>query len=247
MKALASDFDGTLYFMRNDPNFREEDLSAIRRFQKEGGLFGISTGRSLIGIKKVVHDRIAFDFYILVNGALVLDKNCQPLYKECVDRDLIAEIHDRYFGQVEIIIQANDTVYNVGEPYPLQVQIESIDDIPGYDIYGLSFGAENPADARRITQEINQDYGEILIAYENVWNVDIVPKGCSKGHAINLIKDKLGIDYIGGIGDSYNDVPMLKNVDCSFTFGHVPDGVKQHADYIVDSVADAIQTLEKII
>ena len=65
MKALASDFDGTLFFENEISDFRKDDLIAIKRFQKEGHLFGICTGRPLNGIIPHVQDKIDFDFYIL--------------------------------------------------------------------------------------------------------------------------------------------------------------------------------------
>lgn len=52
MKLLASDFDGTLLLHpnRNDNIILKNDKKAIKKFQKEGNLFGICTGRSLDGV-----------------------------------------------------------------------------------------------------------------------------------------------------------------------------------------------------
>ena len=40
-KALASDFDNTLYFMDTEERFRAQDVFEILFFRKEGGVFGI--------------------------------------------------------------------------------------------------------------------------------------------------------------------------------------------------------------
>lgn len=52
MKLLASDFDGMLLLHpnRNDNIILKNDKKAIKKFQKEGNLFGICTGRSLDGV-----------------------------------------------------------------------------------------------------------------------------------------------------------------------------------------------------
>ena len=50
LKILASDYDGTLFFGEEEPNFRERDIKAIQEFQKAGNLFGICTGRPYQGI-----------------------------------------------------------------------------------------------------------------------------------------------------------------------------------------------------
>lgn len=244
MIALASDFDGTLYFMREKEKMRQGDIRGIREFQKKGHLFGICTGRSLLGITEVVKDQVAFDFYILVSGALILDKNFQVLSRQCISGKLLKEVYEKYQNQVKIIIMANNTVYTLGTPHPLESHIDSLDELEGGYIYGLSFGAETAERAKEISEEINRDYGNSLHAFANVSNVDIVSKECSKGNAVKFIKEKMQIDYLGGIGDSYNDIPLLESSDHPFTFHYAPDGAKNHARDIVDSVEEAIRLLE---
>lgn len=245
MRAMASDFDGTLYFMREEEPFRRGDIEAIRRFREGGNLFGICTGRSLQGIRLVVEDRIDFDFYIIASGALILDRNLNSIYKRCISRGLMTEVYRKYEDRAKIIIQANDTVYSFGLDFPLQVSINSMDDIEGDDIYGLSFGTESLEESARITDEINALYGQELIAFQNVYNVDIVARGCSKGNAARFVRDYFSIDCLGGIGDSYNDIPLLENVDYPFTFFYAPDSVQSKARTVVGSVAEAIAVLER--
>ena len=48
---------------------------------------------------------------------------------------------------------------------------------------------------------------------------------------------------VAGIGDSYNDIPMLDVVDDAFTFTYSPKIVQEKADHIVDSLKDAIEIL----
>ena len=51
------------------------------------------------------------------------------------------------------------------------------------------------------------------------------------------------VDYVSGIGDSYNDLPMLDVVNNALTFHSSPDEVKAHADMLVDSISEAINGL----
>lgn len=243
MRALASDFDGTLYFMREQEPFRQSDIDAIRRFQEKGHLFGVCTGRSLQGIRLVVEDRISFDFYIIASGALILDRNLKSIYKRCISRELLTEIYEAYEKRTKIVIQANDTVYNFGMDFPLQTRISSMDDIEGDDIYGFSFGTESPQKAEFLAREINERYGQELTAFQNVYNVDIVARGCSKGNAVRIVKDHYRIDCLGGIGDSYNDMSLLENVDCSFTFSYAPAELRRIAGHMVGSVGEALAVL----
>ena len=85
MKALASDFDGTLYF---EDGIKENDQQAIVQFQKYH-LFGLCTGRPLIGVQHYIKDCIQPDFYIVSSGACILDKECHVLYEQTISKDMM--------------------------------------------------------------------------------------------------------------------------------------------------------------
>lgn len=244
-KMLASDFDGTLYFMNAAEKVHPQDVVAIREFQEKGNLFGLCTGRSLQGILLVLKEDIRFDFMILASGALILDKEKKVIRKKCISYELLEDIYEKYTDHVWIVIQANDTVYNIGMEHPLQITIKELSEMRGSDIYGLSFGTEKPEEAARIAREINEHYGERLNAFQNVCNVDIVAKGCSKGEAFEFVKDYFHADLTGAIGDSYNDLPMLQMAEIPFTFPYAPESMKEYVgeQNIVESVAWALERL----
>ena len=238
MKVLASDFDGTLLF---NNQFRENDLKKIKEFQQQGHLFGLCSGRPFQGIHALCQNHIDFDFYILCTGALVLNKKHEVLFKSTITHELLERFCQQYQDQYPIFIQANFKIYTFET---LQVNgivrehISSLEEVNG-DIYGLSMNASTDDNARRVCQEIEKLFPE-LTAHQNKEFIDITEKGCSKGLGIEKLKETLHIQNIAGIGDSYNDIPMLETVDHSFTFHDSPDSLKNIADDIVDSVAEAI-------
>ncbi|WP_270526567.1 HAD-IIB family hydrolase [Longibaculum muris] len=241
MIALASDFDGTIYFGEKQ-GFYQSDLDAIIAFQNAGNLFGICTGRPLVGIEPVMKGKIDLDFYILSSGAVVLDKHQNILYKKCLSREVFNEIYKTYHQDVEIGIQANQKMYAFHQlKMPMeQIIISSPDDIKGDDIFCLSIDGKNEENAAKICQDITTRFGDVVDSYQNIEYIDIVAKGCSKGEAIKKYKAIQGIDVIGGIGDSYNDLPMLDNVDQAFSFFRSPSIVQESADHLVYSVRDAL-------
>lgn len=240
MKALASDFDGTLYFMGQENPVKPADVEAIAHFQQMGHLFGICSGRSLRGILDFSPE-LHFDFYILVSGALILDQDFQEIAKYCIDYDLMKQVYDRYEKDLMIVVQANDNVYCLQAKIPMQGEIDSIEELKEADIYGLSFGTKSEEEAGRIAAEVRAAYGDQLEAFANVKNVDIVAKGCSKGNALSIIRNHYGIDQFAGIGDSYNDIPMLENVDYAYTFPYAPEAAQAIACQLVHNVAEAIE------
>lgn len=242
-RLFASDFDRTLYFMGQPVDVKPDDLAAIEAYQRQGGLFGVCTGRSLKGVTLAIGDRVRFDFYILVSGALILDGALNALHKRCISRLLLEELCERCRGY-EMVIQANDTVYTFGHPYPLQTKIATLDDIEGGDLYGVSIATDSFEAARRLTEQLGSVYADSLTAHQNGANVDVAPKGCSKGVALEIIRNHFKAERVGGIGDGHNDLPMLWKADLPFTFPYAPEEVRQRACRIVDSVAEALRVFQ---
>ena len=91
---------------------------------------------------------------------------------------------------------------------------------------------------------MKEKYGAHIAPFLNVRNVDIVAAGCSKGTGAARARELFGIEKLGGIGDSYNDLPLIENADVGFTFADAPPELKEAADEIVVSVSQAIEKLE---
>jgi hydroxymethylpyrimidine pyrophosphatase-like HAD family hydrolase len=49
---------------------------------------------------------------------------------------------------------------------------------------------------------------------------------------------------MAAIGDSFNDLPMLRAADISFTFPYAPEELRKTASHIVPSVAAALKIME---
>lgn len=93
--------------------------------------------------------------------------------------------------------------------------------------------------------KIKERFGKYIDVYQNECHLDFAPLGCSKGNGILTIIDHFNIDSkdMAVIGDSYNDIPMLKVVDEAFTFNRSPEKVKQEAKYLVDGLDGCISIL----
>ena len=241
--ALACDFDNTLYFYKTEERFRAQDIFEILFFQKRGGVFGICTGRSPDSILDITGNFLHPDFIISVSGALIVDREGKVLYSCPMDRGAAGRIYRDYAAQAAQVIHAGGKVYTINTPeYPLQIRVKDFDGITP-DIYGMSMRLENEEAAARAAAQIREKYGEYVCAYQNVRHVDIVAAGCSKGTGITKVKELFGIDKIGGIGDSFNDLPLLEASDIGFTFPEAPEQLREAADEIVLSVSQALAAL----
>ena len=82
-----------------------------------------------------------------------------------------------------------------------------------------------------------------VAAFQNVDTVDVVPAGCSKGAGLAVARERLGLGLVGGIGDSFNDLPLIEEADVGYTFNRAPEDVRAGAQVLVDDVAGALADL----
>lgn len=245
-KMLASDLDGTLILK---DLISEKDRQAIRDLKAKGGIFTVSTGRPLNGIRTLdVENNIDIDYYVLLNGALILDSNREKLSHKCMENNTLKEILDDVLtDEMRIAIDTGYTtyIYNEREDFPFENfrVIKSFDEIQeAASLLAITFDDKPFEEIEALKNYINYTYGEKISAYRNTKYIDIVPKGCSKGNGVVKVAELANIELEGvyTIGDSYNDVAMFKITDNSFTFYRVEEELKTIAKNIVDDVAECI-------
>jgi Cof subfamily protein (haloacid dehalogenase superfamily) len=260
MKILASDFDGTLFF---HTGFKEKDLLAIKDFQRQGHKFGICTGRSLDGVL-IPSDNvdIHYDFYIVNSGGMILDENQNVIFESKIPFSIIKEIYEKFPIAVSVVDgNMMYLMFNWKKRYQVRLRrlLQKLQGIPNetspfikdlssltkdsYNGFSFHFPNGKEQDARECANYINKHYGAYCHAFTNKVHVDICAKGCSKGAGVKFIEEYFQSDVIGGIGDSWNDLPMINNVDESFTFPYAPDDVQEQSDHIVKHLDEAISYL----
>jgi (2Fe-2S) ferredoxin len=99
-------------------------------------------------------------------------------------------------------------------------------------------------DAAAIVESVNERFGDFVQAFQNVVEVDIAPRGCSKGKGVLYLRDYMkqhwGTVKLYGIGDSMNDLPLLDAADVSYTFPYAPELVQKRATKVVPTIVDAL-------
>ena len=88
---------------------------------------------------------------------------------------------------------------------------------------------------------VNERFAGIVQAYVNLASIDVVPAGCSKGTGLRMAAEHYGATLTAGIGDSYNDLELLKAADVAYTFHSSPAEMHADADVLVDAAAEAIR------
>ena len=76
-KIVFFDMDGTLYQTENDV-IQESALDAIQTLKDKGYIVCAATGRPLNQMKLILQC-VQFDYYVLINGSYILDKDFQEI------------------------------------------------------------------------------------------------------------------------------------------------------------------------
>ncbi|GAA0109091.1 MAG: HAD-IIB family hydrolase [Clostridium sp.] len=247
IKLLATDLDGTL--IKND-QVTKRDKDAIIKLQKQKELLVVSTGRPYNGVQMLKDEyKIFANYYVLLNGALIVDTLGTKIKQEIIEKDIIKSIINEIKEEnVAISVESGFNTYLLTDgdnlPYPKKERVNSIDEIEEeLSLISIYSPEKDILEIEEVKNKINKKYEDKIIAYRNDIYIDIVPLGCSKGNGIKYIAKQEFIkdDYIYTIGDSWNDVTMFNITKNSFTFHHVEEELKEHAAYLVDSVADCIE------
>ncbi|MEG2984048.1 MAG: Cof-type HAD-IIB family hydrolase [Peptostreptococcaceae bacterium] len=262
-KLLASDVDGTLYV---NQVIHEKSIEYIKKFREEGNAFLLCTGRNLGGVKHLFKEYdIEVDGFILCNGSIVLDKDFNIIHNQNIDDDIIKALFEE---------AKDNTVYNfyfadgenlyIIDGYNTHPVISSADmsekmnviKIKEEDFYknkycanlvGIDIKDECINKANDKKTDIENKFSDKVSVYRNLSFIDIVPKNTSKGSGISRVLENYGVkeENVFVIGDSWNDLSMFEKYNNSYTFTYSEEGLKPHANNIVDAFYDCLEEVMK--
>lgn len=248
-KILVSDVDHTIYFLDERD---AKNSKAIKSFKEKDNMIIACSGRGLNGIIETEKEMdIKFDHYILLNGALIADKDRNVLKHEKIDfqclKGILKVVNNEKLG---VCINDGYNYHLVQGTHP-SLKYEDIGLFEG-KVSALAVAyrkqdGEFEELLNRCVDKINSLYGEYVTAYKNTKYIDIVPSGCSKGQAINDLEKEWNLDHkdIYTIGDSENDVTMLSNKYVSFTFKNSKAFLKEMANHVVEEFPECLEIINK--
>ncbi len=256
---LLSDMDGTL--LSPDGTVSEGNRAAILAFVQGGGLFSIATGRTHYSAWTQVHDLPINCPAIIYNGGAVYDFQKQEfLQSRCFQRSEVEEcLVDvmALFPDITVMAFERDriAVLSGGEwvdglpveeqPHFARTKIADVHD----DVFKLIFiSAELRLVELRsfLSAHSMADRSEMVLTSDNC--LELLPKGISKGMALEWLHQHLGIpiEKTIAIGDYENDAEMLRAAGISAAPKNAHPDILALADIVVsdhgeDAVADLIR------
>lgn len=250
---FASDFDGTLFF-HDGTGYRDEDLKAIRDFQKDGNLFGICTGRSLFAILEELEKEPALrpDFILAASGSVFTDGTGQVLQAEYIPYDVL-QLFYNLCGGLHMYVPKDDRYLSLSDcrlPFQKdkpQKENARIEDFENDRIDTFSFEGLTLPELEEWKEKALQYKDRVSVLINEPSSVDFTAPGCNKG--TGLVKAaahfKIPKEHTGCMGDSLNDLDMLAAAAHSFTFPGTLPAVQASADNVCASICEALQEMKK--
>jgi len=254
MKLFASDYDGTLHL---HGEVSADTLTMIHKFRKEGNIFGIATGRSIGSIAAEIEKyQIPVDFLVGNNGSIVLNKDNEELFYQCMDYETTLAIL-KEIPQEQVKFYGVSDGYQFGVDHKLLQQKEKDEEEDRHDsveeLINLQdiLNNRNPVGifvrfydqdvAQSFANHCNFKYKGLIKAYAFSSYVEVITAGITKRSGLYQINDHFSFEgpiYV--IGDSYNDIPMIKGFS-GFAMCSGEEAVKELASRCFDTVGDALR------
>lgn len=262
-KLLAIDIDRTLLNDRKEVT--KEVNEAIQAAKQKGVKVVICTGRPIGGVHGFIEELDLHDqFVITFNGALVQHLETKEVVSEIsmthgdlmtlykVSQELGSSMH---FSDSQRIYTPNKDIspYTVLESFVNGVPLHyrEMEEIPLDILISKVMFAGDP-------DRLDETIASIPIALKEKYTMvrstpyfyEILHPSVSKGNAVKLLADKLGIDReeVICIGDGENDLTMIEYAGCGVAMGNAEPSVKEIAQFHTHSnnehgVAYAIEQL----
>ncbi len=220
--------------------------NAIRRARKEGHKVFINTGRALSIVPEVIK-KLEPDGYVCAIGTYISIGD-EVVLSTLMDRELIKRLMDfsKEHSVRSTIEGVNHSVSYCGLIY--LEEVSSYEDMyerfPNIDVQKIVYA-----------RPLSKSETEELTPYVNVFNhptySEVNLYGFSKSRAMLEVGKRLGFakDQTVAMGDSANDLDMLKAAGISVAMGNATDEVKEHATFVAPPCSEGGvgYAIEKII
>lgn len=229
-KMIFFDIDGTIVPENTDIIF-QSTVDAINKARKNGHLVFINTGRTFFNVTKKIRS-IGFDGYVCGCGTSIYYHD-KPLFQKSISHEDCVRIVEKLRQcKIDAILEGVNNVYFdqrkalTGELAEIKEHFRSqgVDINKSWDDDHISIDKfvawkNEDSDFEAFLSYITRDFQYIDRGDDLA---EFIPKGYSKATGIRFLQEYFNIplEDCYAIGDSPNDLPMLKYVPNSILMGN---------------------------
>ncbi|MBO5479570.1 MAG: HAD family hydrolase [Clostridia bacterium] len=245
---VISDFDGTL--VNEDGSISEINKSSIAQFRQNGGAFAISTGRMPQGIMDRAKELGLQGAVSCCQGSVIMDiQSGKPIYDDIIPNAVAVKICKKMESMgLHIHAYALDAFYSNQENEALK-WYEFATRSKGIIIPNLSAFLEETGkgsykflamvkveDNARVFTELEKENFEGCCVTKSGDNlVEVINAKNSKGTAVKFLSKyyNVPIENTVGIGDQWNDIPMLETAGFGVAVKNADERLKNAANLVL--------------
>ncbi len=251
VKLFVTDLDGTL--LPSGKEVSPENIRAVQEAAARGVVVTIATGRMYRATLPVAQS-LGVDVPIITyNGALIKSVQGEVFYSDSLlPENILAVLEFCREKNWHIQLYSDDVLY-YAEANRYSERYEALQQIKGQAVgwqelakrtahvtklLSVSDSQEETDERVRILQ--SEFEGRLVVMKSHPLYTEIINPGISKAAGLERLASLLGIDIRDtmAIGDSDNDIPMLKAAGKSVAMGNALPGVKDVCDYVTGSCED---------
>ncbi|GAE25511.1 hydrolase [Halalkalibacter wakoensis JCM 9140] len=236
IKLVAIDMDGTLLNNRHEISLANR--KAIKEAEAKGVHVVISTGRTRMTCDELVNSLELSSYLITVNGSEIWNHE-----RELLERSLLHTKHIENMWKLKETHQTFCWAASVDQVW----REEFPEDLTKHEWMKFGFDIKDDEIRKLILEELSKNK-ELEITNSSPTNLEINAVGVNKANAIQKVCARIGItmDQVLAIGDSLNDLAMIKEAGIGVAMGNAQPFVKESADWVTttnneDGVAKAIE------
>ena len=251
IRMIALDVDGTLLSSRGE--LTGETVRAIRAAREKGVKVVLSTGRSVQEAVWLTGLAGCDDRAVCLGGAAVADMaGGRHLHRWDIPDGPAAAVLDVlrgkplacmvFAGEVNLLDRPSARYYR--ETYPLPVYLDTVVEVEDVSAWRkehrrplTKIHAEGAPELFPALLEKLRELPGLTLTSSGRENFEVLAAGADKGRALCLLGEEWGIapGEIAAIGDSGNDLAMLRAVGCPVAMGNAADEVKAVCALVTDS------------
>ncbi|SEO66614.1 hypothetical protein SAMN04488134_110113 [Amphibacillus marinus] len=260
IKLFATDLDGTL--LQQHTYVTNKDHIALTSISALGVDLTFASGRSDQEMTQLFKELGVNGHRVSQNGAFVVNKQGEVITESHLDQKVSPHLYDviKKKGH-HFFISTRDHIHYEEKTafieniqgifkFPLKHSPTIANDLTNSTLASKFMILAEQTDLLELKTEIDRAFnGQIDCFLSATKCLDIVPVGINKAAGLNHLLQSLNIkaNELAVIGDSYNDIEMLKMTPHSFVMSTADEVVKQAGAHVVDHVYEAVEYVKDMV
>lgn len=259
IKLICIDMDGTL--LNSNHEVTKENKEALLKAHSMGVNIALCTGRIFLSAR-YYSDLIGLNTPVIASNGAFIKKDYidEPIYENTLPKETAIEIYNIVkkhglninFNSWNCLLREEPipethayAVMNKIVPKEKQVDFIIASDMPsaiknfdGNLLKGIVIEQDNIEALFKAKEELKETFkDELHVVSSGPNNFEVMVGSTSKGNAVKHLADILGVkqDEIMCIGDSENDLSMIRFAGVGVAMGNGMDIVKEAANFVTDT------------